>query len=160
MFAGTRLRLVLRGDERIWIIGQQRTVDYTQVEYGSGWYLRGDIGYNLKASTTLSYYSDDRYDYDNQSFSSGMNWALGGGYTFNDMLRADITADYGGNHSWEGHQSARYVAASHRVNVIRKMKPQWTARLFWPVPMCRFGSYGGFSPYVGGGIGLSPCAMG
>ena len=24
------------------------TVDYTKVEYGSGWYLRGDIGYNFE----------------------------------------------------------------------------------------------------------------
>lgn len=129
------------------------TTDYTPVEYGSGWYLRGDIGYNFIADTTLSYYSNDRYDYDKQSFSTGeMNWSLGAGYTFNEMLRADITADYSGNHSWEGTSKgsgcglppckSRDEATMDRTTVMANA-------------YVSLGRFGGISPYVGGGLGLS-----
>ena len=58
------------------------------VEWGSNWYLRGDLGLARTSPTTLN----------GVTLSNTMpnNWTigLGGGYKFNDWFRADVTVDY------------------------------------------------------------------
>lgn len=58
------------------------------VEWGSNWYLRGDVGWQRIDVPALS--GDFVHAFNNADLAMG---ALGGGYQFNDWLRADITID-------------------------------------------------------------------
>src|SRR5438128_2574136 len=70
------------------------------VEVGTGWYLRGDIGYNFTtdADDTFDYRTFDPItaSYSPKSFDTGsldnqFTYSIGAGYNFTDYLRADVT---------------------------------------------------------------------
>ncbi len=75
--------------------------EYVPVEIGSGWYLRGDIGFSVASSGGAGAYRT--YDggtatYGTNAFTSSdidAPWSggLGFGYIFNRWLRADVTAE-------------------------------------------------------------------
>lgn len=72
------------------------------VEIGSGWYLRGDIGYSLARSNTGPF-TFRTFDVGTASYTSttmdparyggSFNYGLGFGYRFTDWIRADVTLD-------------------------------------------------------------------
>ncbi len=110
--------------------------EYVPVEVGSGWYLRGDLTYNV---------NDSEYDFvldgvatDNQRFG-GM---LGVGYHFSDMLRGDVTFNYVGRDEWNYNDGTVSLEAENWV-----LGGMVNAYL-------DLGTIAGFTPYVGGGIGL------
>ncbi len=57
------------------------------VEWGSNWYLRGDVGFQ---EVRLPALSGAFQALNSQDILSG---GIGGGYQFNDWLRADVTID-------------------------------------------------------------------
>ncbi|MAS06376.1 MAG: hypothetical protein CL534_17065 [Ahrensia sp.] len=63
-------------------------------ELGSGWYLRGDIYYNVAKNQRQGYFYDefsgDTVDY---TFGDGFGYGVGMGYRFNSWLRMDATVD-------------------------------------------------------------------
>ena len=67
----------------------------TKVELGTGWYVRGDI-----AATERYNVVSARTSMDTEAFGIirtdevGYDLSLGGGYSFTNGLRADITADF------------------------------------------------------------------
>ena len=58
---------------------------YTHVEYGSGWYLRGDVGAIISVDSNLSYVTDIERDYTSQSIDADYSVSVGAGYIFNDF---------------------------------------------------------------------------
>ena len=73
--------------------------NYVPVEIGNGWYIRGDISYDLSTSTSGNYLTYDGVSYstnpyDNFDLSAGGDVAVGVGYQFNSWLRADATLGY------------------------------------------------------------------
>lgn len=62
----------------------------TFVEFGSGWYLRGDIAATVNGSRQVYVYSDATTNYD-VDFRDMMNYGVGAGYRFNKNLRVDGT---------------------------------------------------------------------
>jgi opacity protein-like surface antigen len=72
------------------------------VEIGSGWYLRGDIGYSLARSTTGPF-TFRSFDVGTASYTSttmnparyggGINAGIGFGYRFTDWFRSDLTLE-------------------------------------------------------------------
>ena len=63
-------------------------------ELGSGWYLRGDIYYNVAKEQRQGYLYDeisgDTVDY---TFGDGFGYGVGMGYRFNSWFRMDATVD-------------------------------------------------------------------
>lgn len=63
-------------------------------ELGSGWYLRGDIYYNVAKEQRQGYLYDeisgDTVDY---TFGDGFGYGVGMGYRFNNWFRMDATVD-------------------------------------------------------------------
>ncbi len=101
--------------------------EYVPVEVGSGWYLRGDVGYTFKRSYKNSSFSLDDTLFDNNLI--GLGWigpfdifsyskkespvsgSVGFGYHFNDFLRADVNVGLLANDRYSGsaHLFAGYI---------------------------------------------------
>lgn len=110
--------------------------EYVPVEVGSGWYLRGDVGYNFERSfRSHSAKVDDTLfwnDYvgfgsigplDIMSFSHDerpITASVGIGYHFNDFLRADVTAGFLGSEKYRagGQLYAGYLPAFNAVDTL------------------------------------------
>jgi len=130
----------------------------TPVEYGSGWYLRGDIGWDFSVHGNLSYYSDTRYDYDSQTFGEGMTYSTGFGYIFNDYLRADLTLDYNGNMDWSGNTWGVGCGIGFDGDCFSEDSATFERYTLQINGYLSPGRWGGLSPYVGAGIGLTHIA--
>lgn len=114
----------------------EQAPEYTPVEVGSGWYLRGNVGYNV---------GDPVYDFtllgekaEHNRFSGG----IGVGYHFNDWLRSDATISYLGGDKYKFDDGIDALNASHRM---------WSGLVNGYVDL---GTYAGFTPYVGAGLGV------
>src|SRR5689334_20773145 len=75
--------------------------EYVPVEVGSGWYLRGDVGYIFDASLGgVDYTAYNPIDdinspasFTSASLDADFTWGGGVGYRFTDYFRADATVD-------------------------------------------------------------------
>jgi len=110
--------------------------EYVPVEVGSGWYLRGDVGYNVTKSP---------YDFTlfgTESDSTSITGSVGAGYHFSDFLRGELNFGFLGTDSFNASDvdttvSLKNKAWSGMANVYADL-----------------GTVAGFTPYVGGGVGL------
>lgn len=121
------------------------------VEIGSGWYLRGDVGYTF--SSRFRNYENSfgfpgigtlTYGEDNTAFFGG----AGFGYHFTDYLRGDLTLNYLRREEAWGNfisDSDPTIGASGRIDT-RMGYGLATAYV-------DLGTIAGFTPYVGAGIG-------
>ncbi len=148
----------------------------------SGWYLRGDIGYNFKSKGS-GYYDfwnpgdspDYSYDdgwvrgidntehYDDISWKGNANFGVGVGYRVNDYFRTDLTLDY----------FRAGVSGSSKCAYLVEINPNygpldptdnncryddsshasvWTAMANAYVDI---GTYGRITPYIGAGLGFA-----
>jgi opacity protein-like surface antigen len=143
--------------------------EYQPVEIGSGWYLRGDIGYGMGVATgTATYrtYDSATATYSDNSFatsaiSTGFNGGIGFGYRFTDYLRADATVDY-----LRGRFDGTTVSATPCLDPIANpgyasttCRSEDSATFEALSPMVNayadLGTYAGFTPYLGAGVGLA-----
>jgi opacity protein-like surface antigen len=105
----------------------------------SGWYLRGDIGYRFQLTGTAS---DFIAQYDTSTLKD--TYVLGGGAGYKaQWFRADVTGDYG----WRSEYSAATAAGAPSVNA------KFDTFTVLANGYIDLGTWGGFTPYVGAGIG-------
>jgi opacity protein-like surface antigen len=122
------------------------------VEIGTGWYLRGDVGYvdyhkprvdEVVLANTV--YATDKLD---------KTWSAGGGfgYKFTSWFRADVTADY------------RFDAAFRGTGTAPGFTSTESAQLNSTSVLLNgyldLGNWGGVTPYVGAGIGYAQNSLG
>jgi outer membrane autotransporter protein len=110
--------------------------EYVPVEVGSGWYLRGDVGYNI----TKSPYDFTLFGVESES--TFVNGSIGAGYHFTDYLRGDL------NLGFLAHD--RY-SATNGIDTIQAENSMWTGMANAYVDL---GTIAGFTPYVGAGVGV------
>ena len=136
------------------------------VEWGSNWYLRGDLGIARTSPTELN----------GVTLSNGFpnNWTigLGGGYKFNDFLRADVTVDYESLYHKSGVRSDIGLPCTiglYQPNPLGNpglVNPIYSACFPWVRNRTEsmltlanayidLGNWWGFTPYVGAGVGLN-----
>ena len=117
--------------------------DYEKPPYKelmSGWYVRGDVGYRFtRGGPSAANVTSEKY-------TNTIEGGLGFGYKY-QWFRADLTYDF----SSPTRVSATTSAATSQ--------PQYTARISTQVALANayidFGTWGGFTPYLGGGVGVS-----
>ncbi len=124
----------------------------TPVEYGSGWYLRGDIGGSFKVDGDMTFFSIARTSFDDQSFGSALSYGVGGGYIFNDYFRADVTLDYNTGMDWQGTST---ISACGLVACFSEEDASYDRLTLHANAYVALGRWAGFSPYVGAGLGVS-----
>ena len=156
----------------------------TMFEVGSNWYIRGDLGVSFDEAPTVSLSSlstpPPGLIATPYTTSAGTNWSttnftggLGAGYRFNDYLRLDATWDYrtgvGGTRNTalvcpyprRLESSPRRPACPRATSTIPPNICNGTTKLkqynnaFLANGYVDLGTYGGFTPYVGGGLGLN-----
>jgi len=119
-------------------------------ELGTGWYLRGDVGYVDYANPreALGYSAGLPFD----SIRLANTWSGGGGigYAFNGWFRADLTADY--------RSEARIAALSSGSSYVHGYSTD-TLKLETTTVLLNgyfdLGNWSGITPYVGAGIGFA-----
>ncbi|MEM1376749.1 MAG: outer membrane protein [Pseudomonadota bacterium] len=125
-----------------------------------GWYIRGDVSYNLNKFRGADYMTATGFD----GYLSGdldNSYSLGGGigYHFNHNLRADVTLDYDFKSDFSG-TSAGICTIDDGDPLTDDSTPcnssdtsGYTAWTLLANAYVDLGTFNGFTPYVGGGIG-------
>ncbi|MEN3793268.1 outer membrane beta-barrel protein [Fulvimarina sp. MAC3] len=134
-----------------------------------GWYLRGDVGYRF-SDTTRGRYSTyessvlshdffyNSYDYNEITLDESVVVGGGIGYRFNDFARVDLTADYFSNDLRGTSNCAPFKVASYECRYDDKADADvW---VLMANAYADLGTYGGITPYVGGGLGFAHVSYG
>lgn len=122
---------------------------------GAGWYLRGDVGYsNVNTSKMLVTRAGVPDDYLSAQLAKRPTFGFGVGAYLNNWLRADVTVSFRDNARLRGVYSS--PAAGRDPNVGRE---ETTAKLSNLAALFNvyadLGTWSGFTPYIGGGIGFA-----
>jgi opacity protein-like surface antigen len=142
---------------------------YKPVEIGSGWYIRGDIGYNMSAKHNSKEYSLAPVNHQND-YRDAVTFGAGVGYRMNDMLRLEAGAEQIFSSKFKSSQAiAPEGPCNGRVfsaelegwvpgdieNCIREDSAEYKALLTMANAYVDLGTYNGFAPFVGAGIGAA-----
>ena len=141
--------------------------EFVPVEVGSGWYLRGDVGYSVNKP----------YDYFEQpdgfsSSESPISGSVGMGYHFNDYFRGELnfgilpTSKFSNDFmsSCEGTQTVTVTNPDGSTTVASGRRSRDCegsdngsnkAYNLMANAYVDLGTYSGFTPYVGGGVGVA-----
>jgi opacity protein-like surface antigen len=115
----------------------------------SGWYLRGDIGMsNQQVKSLDNALFTSAVTVVHKDFDSAPFFGLGVGYQFNHWFRADVTGEYRGKANFHGFD----IVGTTGTNEYRASKSEWLvlANIY-----ADLGTWYGFSPFVGAGIGAA-----
>ncbi|WP_394688070.1 outer membrane beta-barrel protein [Hoeflea sp.] len=140
------------------------------VEIGSGWYLRGDLGYSVDTSGGATSYrvfnagppiSYGTGLFDTSALTSDWSGSVGVGYSFTDYLRADLTIDYSTG-QFDGSTSSTaacggLATTGQCASVDTQSYEQYG---FMANAYVDLGTYAGFTPYVGAGAGVARVTWG
>lgn len=148
------------------IVVDEAQPEYTPVEVGSGWYLRGDVGYAI--SSNIGNYSYRTFavpgpvygtsDFLNERLKTDFSFGGGVGYRFNEWFRADATVE-GFRAKFSANTAsatpclptAPFVGTTCASNDSATM----SAVSLMANGYVDLGTYVGLTPYVGAGAGYS-----
>ncbi len=123
------------------------------VEEFASWYLRGDIGFTNQSLRDLTNVQDVNNSVTNVGlgFDASPLFGLGIGYYYNDWLRFDVTGEYRSKANFHGTQIITSGGGT-QTNEYSGSKSEW---LFLANAYVDLGTWSGFTPFVGAGIGMS-----
>jgi opacity protein-like surface antigen len=119
------------------------------VEIGSGWYLRGDLGYRLYASPGLVY-TETATPLTGTSAGGAFSFGGGFGYQFSENFRGDLTADYALPATFRGTLVGACTAGADCVHSMDVSVGTVMANAYWDLA-----TIGSMTPYVGAGVGVA-----
>lgn len=132
-----------------------RAADYSPpvVEEFSSWYLRGDIGFTNQQIGDLTNIQDVNNSVQNVGlgFDASPLFGIGVGYYFNDWLRFDLTGEYRSRANFHGTQ----VITSGGGTITDEYSGSKSEWLFLLNGYVDLGTWSGFTPFLGAGIGTS-----
>jgi opacity protein-like surface antigen len=160
----------MAADNDLIIPAQQE--EYVPVEIGSGWYIRGDIGYNVNGRQDNSSFSVVPVTF-NSAYSDAITAGVGFGYKFGEILRADATVDrvFGG-----GFNNTQLISpvtgpclglrevpsgfsvvwqAQAITNCLRKDESAYKMWSAMANIYADLATVSGFTPYIGAGLGVA-----
>lgn len=146
--------------------------EVTHVESSGGWYLRGDVGYAhmgiSHVDKQVAYISGGNVVYQNDNFYAAdldETWSLSGGigYQINNNLRVDATIGHYGDSQFTGDSSTSgsgYLCslvdgqADNDGDTCSSVDTAtFSATTIMANAYADLGTFSGFTPYVGAGIG-------
>ena len=117
------------------------------LEFGAGWYLRGDASFGPEDKPKLLLRSNPP-TFDRNATDWGYAFGGGAGYKFNDWFRADITADYLDTFRYSANTSCGQACSIDRRTTLWR----WDGLVNGYVDL---GTWFGLTPYVGAGAGVA-----
>ena len=119
-------------------------------ELGTGWYLRGDVGYGEFRNVNDTPFGAAVPPLDNEKIER--TWSAGGGigYQLTSWLRIDGTIDY--------RNTANFSATSSRTNYVEGFstdRAKFESMTYLANGYIDLGHWWGITPYVGAGIGVA-----
>src|SRR5215212_12074899 len=122
-----------------------------------GWYLRGDIGFSnqrVKRLDTPAYHDPGITvpPTTGLGFDTAGIFGLGGGYRFNNWLRADVTGQYRGKANLHGLDIVSFNGGVIGTDEYHGSKSEW---LVLANAYADLGTWWSMTPFVGAGIGMS-----
>jgi opacity protein-like surface antigen len=134
------------------------------VEIGSGWYLRGDLGYSTKTGKPATNYSVfsagppasyTATPFSSSSLNSDWSGSLGVGYSFTDYLRTDLSFDYSRGR-FAGTTSSTTACTGLATGQCASVDSQNFEQYgFLANAYVDLGTIVGFTPYLGAGAGIT-----
>jgi len=134
--------------------------EITHVPSGAGgWYIRGDIGIASMKVEDVSYYQGALYTGSFEQHELDDNWSIQGGigYQATDYLRVDATLKYFGSADFDGDSApagsacnGAFVGTTCDFDDNSELE---SATLLMANAYVDLGTFNGFTPYVGAGIG-------
>ena len=119
----------------------------TPLDFGTGWYLRGDASFGPEDKPKLVLDSGTP-SFDRKGSDFGYGFGAGAGYKFNEFFRADLTADYLNSFRYNINTDCGLNCQFNQsTNVWR-----WDGLANGYLDL---GTWAGLTPYVGGGVGVS-----
>ena len=159
------------GDYNSGVVTKGPSPEYTQVEYGSGWYLRGDITFNLdgehEAGSQYIAALDATLDYD---YEDVLGIQVGFGYIFNPHFRMDITAEATLDSEFDGTVAVTFdgleavtdpatgVTTTTAVDYVpgtETIQASYNSTNLMVNGYFDLPTHGRFTPYIGGGVGVA-----
>lgn len=140
------------------VVTKTPSAGYTNVEFGSGWYLRGDIGYSFDQSQEVTFARAARSGNANATLDDTYSASVGFGHIFNDYLRADATFDIFSGRDWSGSASGcgvDGVGVPFTGDCTSEDSGSFEAHALSVNGYVNLGRWGRLSPYVGAGVGLA-----
>ncbi len=156
---------VVAGEYSSGVVDKAPEEVYTEVEFGSGWYLRGDISYNIsgenESGTQFIAALGNTFEYE---YNDAIGIRGGFGYQFNPNFRTDITIEQmfdsefsgnfgvllnGFNDPGGGPVAVNNIAGTETVDASYSASNLMVSAYF-DLPLM-----GAFTPYVGAGVGVS-----
>jgi opacity protein-like surface antigen len=133
------------------------------VEFGTGWYLRGDAAF---ADDSVPKMSPDLTQFLTAARQATVNLDLGFGYKFNSWLRADAVVDWWkptiASGTGAGQTCTTQITTINNIPTVTATDtctPRYNSSIQrWDALANLYadiGTWYGFTPYVGGGAGLS-----
>lgn len=129
-----------------------------QMEFGNSWYLRGDISAVLETQPEIPKHINTASDLKRRAAGAA---DVGFGYKFGNWFRADVLAEYRATQTRSGVSGpitncptvvlGVVTPGSCNVNGLSKLS-HWNLMANAYVDL---GNWGGLSPYIGAGVGVS-----
>lgn len=124
------------------------------VESQGSWYLRGDIGFKIYADPSARTDYNDIGAFSNEGLDNTALISAGVGYYFNDWFRGDVTVDYEFKSGFEGRADC-FGPCGVGASSTSLETADIDALTFMVNAYADLGTWQGFTPYVGAGIGTS-----
>lgn len=143
--------------------GAPQPAETQPVEFGTGWYLRGDLAY---ANDSVPPLAPNLTQFLSSSRQANFNADLGFGYKFNNWFRGDVIVDYWNPISASGQGVGKTCITQvttidnfPTVTATDRCTPQYHSNIrrwdFLANAYADLGTWYGFTPYIGGGVGVS-----
>lgn len=140
------------------IISKDPGKEFTPVEFGSGWYMRADVGYGIDQQLDATFSRAARAGDADASAGSGYSLSFGFGHIFNDNFRSDVTFDYFSSRSWSGSASGCGVdggGVPYTGDCSSSDSGEYEANALSLNAYFNLLPIGQFSPYLGAGVGVA-----
>jgi opacity protein-like surface antigen len=123
------------------------------VAAANGWYLRGDVSYDIMDLRGAEYFrgsNGDLHGFRKADLNNTGNLGLGVGYQVNDYFRVDTTFDYMFKSDFRGSTTGGCGASN---NCLSRDTSGMTAYGLMANAYVDIGHYGMLTPYLGAGLG-------
>jgi opacity protein-like surface antigen len=131
-----------------------QVVEQPVVAAANGWYLRGDVSYDIMDMKGAHYYQGSNAlvnDFDSAKLNNTANLGLGIGYQVNDYFRVDKTFDYMFSTKFRGSTSG--VCGTTGARCTSRDVSNFSAYSLMANAYIDIYKWGMFTPYVGFGLG-------